>query len=467
MVALWMRARYPMDLEWLEGPQLYEAFRFAHGLPVFGPPSQGFVPSPYPPLFHWVVSLIGRGFGFDYWNGRLVSDASIAVVMALGAVAVLRAAPSRKLGAVLALMGAAGVAAAYRPLEASMDLARVDMMGFALAGIAAALAQRPPLLVPRAVSLGVVMCAAIYTKQTNVFYAAWISLYVASRDRRGAAIAVGVATALALPPFLVLQGSSRGWFLTWMTVMRHHPIVLGRCVVASTVLLATAAAFLCAGLALHRRGFLREPSWFWAGMLVAAVPASVAPWLTEGGWVNNLIGVAMVALLLSLLLVGDALSGIAATTPSHVSLRMQRGFVGLLSALLVGALYDPMLNVPDAEHRRDAESLHARVRGLDGDVLIPMYPFVAARDGKTTPQVALLASLDSDGKGGLDLDVAGSIRDKHPRFLVLFGHPQENRLRTWLGRGYASVALDLSVSALKETTRREVTLLERTEMAAP
>jgi hypothetical protein len=39
--ALTLRARYPMDLEWLEGTQLCEAYRFARGLPVYGPPAQG------------------------------------------------------------------------------------------------------------------------------------------------------------------------------------------------------------------------------------------------------------------------------------------------------------------------------------------------------------------------------------------------------------------------------------------
>jgi hypothetical protein len=181
---------------------------------------------------------------------------------------------------------------------------------------------------------------------------------------------------------------------------------------------------------------------------------------------NNLIGIAMIGLLLGLLMACDALTGMRLSAPSHAATRAQRGLVFALSAVLLGALYDPMLNVPDAEHRKDAESLHAFVRGLDGDVLIPMYPFLAARDGKTTPQVALFSSLDSNGKGGLALDVAGSIRNKHPRFLVLFGHWQESGLRQWLGEGYTSVLLDLSVSALKETTRRQVTLLERTSNAS-
>jgi hypothetical protein len=456
VVALAMRARYPMDLEWLEGPQLYEAFRIAHGLPVFGSPSQGFVPCPYPPLYHLVVAIVGRCFGFDYWNGRVVSDASIAVVIAGQTLAVLRAAPSRRLGWVLATMGAAAVAASYRPLEVSMDLARVDMMGFALIIVAALLAQRRPLGLGRAVGLGVTMCAAVYTKQTNVFYVAWIVAFVAWRDRRGALVAGGVAVGLASTVLVLLQEATGGWFWTWMTIMRHHPIEPGRVALTGPVVLGCMVIVGLAVLAFHRRGWLREPTRMWCGMLAASVPACVPPTLTGGGWVNNLIGLAMVALLLALLLICDALA--ASKAPEAA----QRWMVAVLSAVLFGALYDPMLNVPDGAHVHDVEALHAMVRSLDGDVLVPMYPFVPARDGRSTPQVSLLAYLDSDGKGGLDLDVPDAIRSKKPRWVVLAGHGLEERVPGWLGPGYVEDRLDLRVQALKESTGREVTLLEST-----
>lgn len=454
VIALALRFRYPMDLEWLEGPQLYEAFRIARGLPVFGPPSQGFVPCPYPPLYHLVVCLLGRGFGFDYWNGRLVSDVSIAVVVGLQSAAVVKAAPTRAMGAVLAVLGAAGVAAAYRPLEASMDLARVDMMGFAAIAAAAWLAQRRPLGGARAAALGVAMCAAVYTKQSNVFYVAWIIAYVAWRDRPGALVSATVAAALALPPFILLQRATGGWFWTWMTIMRHHAWIPAKCAVAGPATAFGAAVVACVVWAFHRRRWLREPTIFWCGMLGASLPACVAPTLTWGGWVNNLIGLAMILLLLSLLLVCDALCAMADGEGPG------RWVVTVASALLLGALYNPILHVPDAAHWRDVAELHRLVRSLRGDVLVPMYPFVAVRDGKATAQVSLLSYFDSNGKGGLELDLPGAIRDKHPRWVLLVGHELEEDVPGWLGPGYAEHVVDLRVQALKETTGRELTVLE-------
>jgi hypothetical protein len=455
LVALALRFGYPMDLEWLEGPPLYESFRIARGLPVFGPPSQGFVPCPYPPLYHLAVCVLGRCFGFDYWNGRLVSDVSIAVVVALQSAAVMKAAPTRRLGALLAVMGAAGVAAAYRPLEASMDLARVDMMGFALIATAAWLAQRSPLDAARSLALGVAMCAAVYTKQTNVFYVGWILVYLAWRDRRGAALSGAVAVALAVPPFVLLQRATGGWFWRWMTIMRHHAWIPAKCAVAGPATVVGVAAVAGVVVAFHRRRWLREPTRFWCGMLAASLPACVAPTLTWGGWVNNLIGLVLVLLLLALLLACDAMRAMAGDETAA------RWIVSVASALLLGALYDPILHVPDAAHRRDVAALHHLVRALDGDVLVPMYPFVAPRDGKATPQVSLLSYFDSNGKGGLALDIPGAVRAGRPRWVLLVGHELEDEVPAWLGPEYTATKLDLRVQALKESTGRELTLLER------
>jgi hypothetical protein len=455
--ALTLRARYPMDLEWLEGPQLYEASRFAHDLPVYGPPAQGFVPCPYPPLFHVVVAEVERCFGFDYWNGRIVSDTSIVAAIAVQTAVVFRAAPTRRLAWVLAVMGAAGVAASYRPLEASMDLARVDMMGFALVGFAAWLSQHRPLGWSRAVAVGLLSCGAVYTKQTNLFYVAWILGYLGWRDRRGAAVAALVATGLAVAVLVPLQRESGGWFWTWMMTMRHHGLVPARCVGAALLVASCALALGAILVAFRRRGWLRGATVFWCGMLAASVPACVGPMLSGGGWVNNLIGLTLLGLLVALLLVCDALAAMPARDVA------ERWVVAVLSALLLGALYDPMGNVPDCARHRDVEALHATVRSLDGDVLAPMYPFLVVRDGKSTPQVSLVAYEDTAHPGDVNADPAEAIRGTRAKWVILFGHDQEQGVSSWLGSRYVGQGVDLRVQALKETTGKSVTLLRRSD----
>jgi hypothetical protein len=452
-----VRARFPMDLEWLEGNQLYEAFRFAHGLPVYGPPSQGFVPSPYPPLYHLVVAALGWLFGFDYGIGRAVSDASIAAAIAVQTAVVVQAAPSRRLGWLLALGGAAGIAAMYRPLQASMDLARVDMMGFAMVSIAAFLARKSPVAAGRSFAIGAMLCAAVYTKQTNLFYAAWIIVFVARRDLRGAARVAAIALALSGGVLLAFQARTGGWFWIWMTEMRRFPLVPWKCAAAATVLAPIAAALGGGLLLLARRGCLSESSRLWSGMLAASIPACVLPTLTPGGWLNNLIGLTFLVWLVGLLLVCDVLRGVSGAESGA------RAVVAVLAAGLIGALYDPTSNVPGPELSHDAGALNALVESLDSDVLVPMYPFLAPLDGKSTPQVSLIAYLDAAGPGKIDADVAHAIREGRPKWVVLCGHPQEEDVAKWLGPAYAAEPMGLHVQALREVTGGAVTLLRRSD----
>ena len=188
-------------------------------------------------------------------------------------------------------------------------------------------------------------------------------------------------------------------------------------------------------------------------MLAASVPACVGPMLSGGGWVNNLIGLAMLGLLVALLLVCDALRNMPAAA--------ERWVTAVFSALLLGALYDPTTNVPDAARTRDVEALHATVRSLDGDVLAPMYPFVALRDGKTTPQMSLVAYDDTAHPGDVNADPAEAIRSRQAKWVILFGHAQEEAIPGWLGARYVGQAVDLHVQALKETTGKGLTLYRK------
>ena len=338
-----------------------------------------------------------------------------------------------------------------------MDLARVDTLGIALVVVAARLAGREaPLGWGRGAGLGFLLCAAIYTKQTNVVYAVWILVFAARRSSGGALWAAAVAVSLSIAALVLLQRASHGWFWTWVTSMRHQGVVPGRCLMAAMVVVPSALAFGVAYVALDRRGWLRDATRLWCGMLGAAVPASMG-WLNPGGWINNLIGLVLIALLAVMLLTCDALHGIR--TEASVLWA-----TATLSAFLAGAIYDPSTNVPNEQARRDAEDLHAMVRSLDDDVLVPMYPFVAARDGKTSAQLSLVEYLCTIGPGRINADAASAIREKHPKWVLLFGHPaQERDIPAWLGSRYMAEPLDLHVQALKQMTGGRMTLLRRTE----
>ncbi|MGH7294415.1 MAG: hypothetical protein ACRELB_05770, partial [Polyangiaceae bacterium] len=272
-------------------------------------------------------------------------------------------------------------------------------------------------------------------------------------------IVAGTALASALLALARLQRDSGGWFLAWMTNMRHHALVPGRCAAFGATTLAVAALLALALRALARHRRLGDETVHWVGMLAASVPAGIVPMLTPGGWLNNLIGPALLGWMVAFLLLCDGLRGLR-LDPDRAA-RATAWALGALTAYLLGALYDPSANVPDAERTRDVEALHALVRGLDGDVVVPMYPFVAARDGKDTPQLSLVADLDAMGSGHMPFDLPGELRAERPRWVILCGHEQEHDLPAWLGDAYVAHPVDLRVQALREETRREMTVLER------
>ena len=113
------RVRYPIALEWMEDGAILEAHRLLHGLPIYGPPSQHFVPYPYPPLHVVVMAALGSAFGLDYATGRVVSLAGLAVTGGLTAAVAARGASSRASAAAL-ILAVAGALATVFPLTDGM-----------------------------------------------------------------------------------------------------------------------------------------------------------------------------------------------------------------------------------------------------------------------------------------------------------------------------------------------------------
>jgi hypothetical protein len=106
-----LRARmaFPLDLEWMEGAQIYHAYRIIHGLYLYGDPARGFATFPYPPLYWLVVAAFGSVFGLDYVTGRAVSVACLVGATAILVGVVARRAKTRPDACLQALLVVAGI----------------------------------------------------------------------------------------------------------------------------------------------------------------------------------------------------------------------------------------------------------------------------------------------------------------------------------------------------------------------
>src|SRR5262245_11397892 len=67
------RARFPYDLEWMEGGALVHVARILEGSPLYVPPSLEFTPYIYTPLYWYVSAGFAKVMGLSLFTLRLVS----------------------------------------------------------------------------------------------------------------------------------------------------------------------------------------------------------------------------------------------------------------------------------------------------------------------------------------------------------------------------------------------------------
>ena len=414
------RLRYPMDIEWLEGAHLYQAGLLARGVPIYGPPSNAFVPFPYTPGYFALVGLAGRLSGLDWSTGRAVSVAFFALAcLALALPAASMATGSQRL--VVALLAAAAACASYPAVAGWYDLVRVDSMAAGLLFLGAALASSPAASRPRLIVAGIALALAVLTKQSAIFAAGWILLFTFARDRRSG-IAIGAAFAfLGLAVVAPLQAISGGWFLTWTTSNVANQAVDPRLLLSGLrQILAFAPQLALLPLAvlwLWRRDKLTAPVALFSGV-VATGFAGLWPYAQPGGSSNNLILAVLpagaVSLMVALAIAGEA----------PVAWRNQARWAACALGSLFVALHvyaaGPFLK-RDSDHEA-ARLLNEEVRALEGGVVAPAHPFLALRNGHTTPQPNPVGHHFAERAGVPGINYSGqldSIEATHARWLLL------------------------------------------------
>jgi hypothetical protein len=376
------RAGYPFDLEWMEGGMLVHSLRLLKGQPLYGPPSVDFVSYLYTPLYPAVVAALGKVFGLHYVVGRLVSIASLGVVMALG----YRAARREGAPVAVALVPAALLAAAFPFTGAWYDIVRNDGLYLALVtGSLYLVAYHHGRLLLVGLA-GVLMALAFLTKQTTSAFVliAVIGLLV-FRWRSLPLFLLTAGATLGIAGGL-LQRSSGGWFWTYiyrlhqnhdfyskrafletpLLLLQHEPITIGLLVLLFVLLLV--------------RRQLTRTTFFWALVAGAGFGISCVGFGTQWAFTNAFIpGVAFPALALG------ALAGRAYAAPTTES--PGRAAEAALLALLVTVqlavlVYDPRPYLPTAQSRAAGERLIARLRQAPGPVFVPDHPFYPVLAGK-------------------------------------------------------------------------------------
>jgi len=455
------RWNYGFDLEWMEGGMLFHVQRLRDGLPLYVEPGPEFIPYIYPPLYPWVLSLLGEP---SYWMGR-----GLSVISTLGAAAAIAAILRLERVPWLFCVGAVGAfLTCYDESGSFFDLVRGDSLGLFLASWALVAVRRAT--TASVVVGGLLLLAAYLAKHNYALLGLPMLLWLwTQQDREKALVFCGASLGTALVVTGGLAWSSQGRFLTYLLgVPSVHPFVGDRAWPGAELELVRALPWLsfAAGVALlvlwgryaaktratlvGRIGLL--------GLLVGALTvADVSP--------ASAVGVPGIVLsvVLALMAIAGALRGAwdHVRESSSASFWLLHGFVfvllcavmrghhggfinvlmpgfwltATLSALLLGRVWQlwahPLLTVgfgvlflvqagtgvwdverytpTDADREAGARLLET-IESYEGEVLMPHSPWYPALVGKKA-SFPLIALWDVAHKGGpLDPHVS-SIRE--------------------------------------------------------
>jgi len=429
------RLVYPMDLEWCEGGILYQAYRLLHGLPIYVRNDPTWQPWPYPPGHFALLALVGI-VRLDFWSGRLLSILSFGVVCFVLAREVFRHLGGRVFGLAAATLVLGILACAYPVSGQWYDLVRVDspMMGLVFGAAALVFQEEPPAegfrRWRRRLLIAGLMTAAVYTKQTAIFFLAWMLLFAFVRSPRVGLALAGLVGGMTLVILGLLQWRTHGAYWYWtVDTMKSHALDDGRIVDGLRVVTNFAPFWaFCpvALLLLAIRGWLRPRTVYWFGFLLAALPASLLPYAKNGGFLNNLIPILILVAPVSALLVGDLLgqTTLAAGAPQ---LRGGAAFAakGARWGLLVGLAgfisfhpLDRRALVPDAEMWQSAREFNAIAGHLTGGLIVPELTFLPARSGQGNPHWHAMAIYDAIW-AGRDMDEVRALTESGAHWVML------------------------------------------------
>jgi hypothetical protein len=381
--------------------------RILAGQQLYPPPSAGYVPDGYTPLYFAVSAAAASVLGQSYLPLRLVSlAASLACFAILGRL-VQRESGSRGAG-----LAAAGLlAATYFATNTWFDLGRVDSLFLALSA-AGLYAARWAGQTRGAIVAGLLLGAAFCTKQTALAEGVAVLAALAAGPRRRLAVPAAISYAAVIGVSTLALGlASHGWYVYYVfEQMSQHalnPSTASQFWVSE--LLPTLAVAICAAVL----GARRMPFTLLAGC-AALVAESFAARAQNGSNLNDLLPAYLaVAVLAGLamggrspLLPGDApgrlaRARIAGMAPFAPIARWRAGPAGPWIPVAAGALVIAQIGLlasgfrlsqafpPDSD-RVAEQRLVTAARSLGGTVAIPADPSIAVAAGlpPTEDQVA-------------------------------------------------------------------------------
>ncbi|MCC6157270.1 MAG: DUF2029 domain-containing protein [Deltaproteobacteria bacterium] len=366
------RVAYPYEIEFQEGDVFLASLRVLDGRPIYPDPDTDatHVPVLYTPFFY--IAGAGAIALLDNLLGKsLAACRAVSILSTLVLIAMIAHLGRRRAGWWWGIACTGAFCAFYAASGWWFDLARVDMLFLAFVAGAFVLIDRD-VTTRRLVLAAALLVAAIFTKQVAVFFAATACLAVFLRaPRRGVALGAGIGAA-TLVIGAWLNAASDGQFVFFTLVApRSHPVHLERLLEPWGLARAVgclALACVAATVANRGRGDSADAPcgarFTWALFLLAALPASLLPWIKQGHYLNNFIPIALALVL------------------TAASMRPTMLAAALLAAQMVVTWQSPTGQIPSAERRARGDAFIERLRAEPGDLYVMDHPYYAWLAGR-------------------------------------------------------------------------------------
>jgi hypothetical protein len=378
----WSRLGYPYDLEWMEGGMLNHAHRVLEGEPLYVMPELDFIPFIYPPLYPWILGMLGHVFELSHGLGRALSFAG---TIAAGA-AIVAAVRGERGGWAPAIGGAALFFACYPDSGSFMDLVRNDGLVMGLVAWALVLARWEQVR-----WAGLLLVLAFATKHAVAIYGLPALIWLWRCSGRATALkymAWSVGPALLFT--VVMTVTSDGLFLTYILgVPAAHPFVLKRFTQTAPLELMRALpwtsglAVLALGLFWRRLG---QGGLYWLAQAALGILLSMVMRGHHGGYLNVLMpGTWFLAL-------GGALA-VTRLRYRFTGLPVRAGTALLIAGQLWTARWAVERYAPTTADRVAGDGIVERLAAVDGPVLAPWSAYLPRQAGKEG-SIALIALWD-------------------------------------------------------------------------
>lgn len=393
-LALWVnnithRLFFPFPIEFLEDAIFFHALRIYEGQPLYIDPNDGFTAIIYTPGYFYLLATLFKIFGPTIVMGRVIS-----LICTISIAGLLIAFSIKRLRFPLLIVPpVVYFSLMYAHFAGYQDLGRVDplMVLIVLAGLF--LIGDGKTGMKRVLAGTLIVTLACYVKQPALAYLPFVYLFIIIGNRKTGFIAMIVSVVLLLGIFLAANAATDCWFAFYtLKAPMAHPVIWNK---AKIIIWGGFINYPIRGIRYLLLTFLiylafrilrkkREPLNIFEATLPGAAIAGIIPFLKVGGYFQDFLPlythlVFLLPFALFMKKSGNAESENVAAGKYHPAVAI------ILMWLLVHCAFSisPWNEFPPKpDNMRIGLDYVAKVREIDGEVLMPYLGYYAWLAGK-------------------------------------------------------------------------------------